>query len=156
LWHFPSTRLCRFENGHCLLGTDSLKEHKCWRSNATLLPKKTVLLLRSTLSSQRFLVSLKMSLPSPLSSCFYKIHFNIILTPTFTLTMRFHSLRYSYHNSECTWFHSDAFYVPYPRHPACVDHHKELNNTVMNTLRKYTDEELEKFMYAKCWNFVPP
>jgi hypothetical protein len=37
----------------------------------------------------------------------------------------------------------------------CEDHLKEVNNTVTNMLRKYTDEEVEKFMKAKC-NFVTP
>ena len=65
-------------------------------------------------------------------------------------TTRFHSLRFSYHNCEWTWFHSDAFNIPYLRHPPCVDHRKKLNSTVANTLRKYTDEELDKFVKAKC------
>jgi len=86
LWLVLSTRLCRFDNGHCLLDTDSLNEHKCLRSSSPCLLNSCV--ITTQYSNIKTFPSLIKNAPShhrPPPSCFYKMHFNIILTPTLSL-----------------------------------------------------------------------
>jgi hypothetical protein len=142
-----------------LAGYRFLINSKHIRVSVLLYHSNGALLLCSTLNIKTFPRRIKNALP-PLPpqppSRFYKLHFNIILPLRVYQPRGFIPWGFPTTNLKTIGF--TPMHSTYPTMSNfCEDHLKDVNNTVINMLRKYTDEEeVEKFMKAKCCNFVTP